>query len=117
MQLTDAAMQDRILKFDNPTFGYRRGENGEIEKDVFEGEPLPDGWVDSPAKVEETHYKPSAPVVRIVAPPENVLAPPYADHKFNDLKSELKRRTGKGPQTGTNKVTLIQMLEELDAAG
>lgn len=36
-----------------PTWGYRKGKEGELLKQVFnleEGKSLPDGWVDTPAK-------------------------------------------------------------------
>jgi hypothetical protein len=137
MQQPDAKMQARILKFANPTFGYRRGGDGEIEKEIFDGEPLPEGWVDSPAKVDKAvdgshlaaavtqawfgeQNDPPVPVLEDEevepTPDDSALSRPYADHKFNDLKSALKRRTGKGPKAGTNKVAVIEMLEALDAA-
>ena len=133
MQQPDASMQARILEFENPTFGYRRGEDGGIEKDVFEGEPLPEGWADSPAKVDDRpgRTRPVAPFtdglteglppgvkrdpwVPPSEPLEASLSLPYEDHKFNDLKSEYKRRTGKGPTAGTNKETVVRMLQKLD---
>jgi hypothetical protein len=125
MQRPDNELQMRIKECANPTFGYRRGEDGEIEKDIFDGEPLPAGWVGSPAEVDEvagvvslSFSTKSAPVLPGAAPVEDdarSLFKPYEDHKFNALKSEYKRRTGKGAKTGTNKVTLIQMLADLDA--
>ena len=36
-----------------PTWGYRRGKDGEIESRIFDDGKLPKGWVDSPAKVKK----------------------------------------------------------------
>lgn len=36
-----------------PTFMYRRAEDGSVESRVFDSDAIPEGWVDSPAKVEE----------------------------------------------------------------
>jgi len=124
MQRSDGQLQIRIRECATPTFGYRRGEDGLIEKDIFDGEPLPAGWVDSPAKVDEvagvvslSFSAKSTPVLPGAAPVKDdarSLFKPYEDHKFNALKSELKRRTGTGPKAGTNKVAVIEMLTDLD---
>lgn len=37
---------------ENPTWGYRKGDNGEVEAKLFDGK-LPKGWHDSPAKVKK----------------------------------------------------------------
>jgi len=37
---------------DAKKWGYRRGDDGEIEAKIFEGN-LPKGWSDSPAKVKK----------------------------------------------------------------
>lgn len=37
----------------HPTYMYRRHESGEIEGAVFDSDELPNGWVDSPAKVDD----------------------------------------------------------------
>lgn len=43
---------------DFPRYGYRLGKDGEVEKELFsepdpKTEGLPEGWADSPAKVEK----------------------------------------------------------------
>ena len=40
----------RMNAFKAPTWGFRLAEDGEIERDLFDGK-LPKGWVDSPAKL------------------------------------------------------------------
>ena len=122
MQRPDAYFQTRIREFESPTFGYRLGEDGEIEKDVFDGEP-PEGWYESPADVPR-YASPAPPPAAPALVPEPALpvettaeiTAPYGERTFNDLRSELKRRVGKGPPVGTNKPDLIAMLEDLDAA-
>ena len=143
MQRPDHELQTRIKACESPTFGYRRGEDGEIEKDIFDGE-IPDGWVDSPAKVDKARDVVPVPFstksttvprtaagmwtfddeateipVSPSATPESEVADetpakPYEDHKFNVLKTELKRRTGKGPKAGTSKAAVIGRLKDLD---
>ena len=122
MQRPDAYFQTRIREYENPTFGYRLGEDGEIEKEIFDGEPS-EGWYDSPADVPR-YASPAAPPAAPAPVPEPALpvgggieiTAPYGKHKFNDLRAELVRRTAKGPPVGTNKIDLIAMLEDLDAA-
>jgi len=38
----------RMQAFETPTWGYRRGRDGEVEQDLFDGKPKK-GWADSPA--------------------------------------------------------------------
>lgn len=38
---------------DKSAWGYRRGDNGEVESRIFEDGELPKGWVDSPSKVKK----------------------------------------------------------------
>ncbi len=116
MQRPDNQLQIRIKECENPTFGYRRGEDGEIEKDVFDGEPLPDGWVDSPAKVDEQGKRPALSFRTIsTAEPAPHHPPHYKARGFQDLQAEYKRRTGKGPKPSVNRLALIEMLKDLDA--
>ncbi len=124
MQRSDGQLQIRIRECATPTFGYRRGEDGEIEKDIFDGEPLPAGWVDSPAKVDEaagvaslSFFTKSAPVVPGAAPVKDdarSLFKPYEDHPFNVLRAEFKRRTGKVAAKTTSKPDYIRLLQALD---
>ncbi len=130
MQRPDNQLQIRIKECENPTFGYRRGEDGEIEKDIFDGEPLPDGWVDSPARVDEvgivrpalSFVARSAPILHGAAkdpdkgPGIDPGYDPYENHKFKALRAEYTRRTGKKVLLGVNKPELIEMLTELDTA-
>lgn len=45
----------------NPTYGYRRAEDGSVEAQIFDGE-IPEGWCDSPARVDDkAEAKPAAP--------------------------------------------------------
>ncbi len=37
--------------------GYRSGENGEVESCIFDGDTLPEGWFDDPAKVKPAAKK------------------------------------------------------------
>ncbi len=122
MQRPNREIQKRIRECENPTFGYRRGGDGEIEKDIFDGEPLPAGWVDSPAMVDEvraavtTTLPVSLVVVPIpVPPPEGGSGPSYEDRKFHDLRAELIRR-GKKWDRGDNKAAVIGRLKNLDAS-
>ena len=48
MALSAVEIQRRLREFEKPTFGYRKGKDGEIEKELFNGN-LPKGWYDSPA--------------------------------------------------------------------
>ena len=121
MQRPDPKIQQRVREYENPTFGYRRGEDGGVEKDIFDGE-VPEGWVDSPAKVDgamadgwDNSVDLERDAVVVEAPADSALSKPYEDHTFNVLRAEFKRRTGKGPNPGTNKLELIQMLKDLDA--
>jgi len=124
MQRPDNEIQARIKECANPTFGYRRGEDGEIEKDIFDGEPLPAGWVDSPAEVDEvagvvslSFSAKSAPVVPGAAPVKDdarSLFKPYEDHAFHVLRAEFKRRTGKVAANTTSKPDYIRLLQALD---
>ena len=41
------------------TWAYRKGDNGETEAKIFE--EMPEGWVDSPAKVDEAPKKRGRP--------------------------------------------------------
>ena len=41
---------------DYRTWAYRRGEDGEIEGNIFDA--IPEGWVDSPAKVPAKRGRP-----------------------------------------------------------
>ena len=96
-----------------PTFRYRRGADGGLEKKLFQHPAdVPEGedWEDSPAKCRDEPVDDPAP-----DNPPDVLAPPYEEHGFHKLRLELQRRTGKGPRPGTTKVDLIAMLEALDA--
>ncbi len=119
MQRPNHELQARIRECENPTFGYRRGEDGEVEKDIFDGEPLPAGWVDSPAKVDGEVV--TAPVEGeetgspVHPAPDPPLAPPYETHPFNALRAEFKRRTGKVAAMTTSKEGYIALLKELDA--
>ena len=117
MQRPKHEMQARIRECENPTFGYRRGEDGQIEKDIFEGEPLPAGWVESPALLDEVA---TAPLEPAESPPEpaaddSALTRPYEQHPFNALRAEFKRRTGKAAASTTKKQGYIALLLELDA--
>ena len=127
MQRPDNELQARIRECENPTFGYRRGEDGEIEKDIFNGY-IPHGWVDSPADVGDMpptpHVQPGPPVgggpvdspesPPEPAPDDSALAPPYEDHPFNVLRAEFKRRTGKVAAKTTSKPDYIRLLQALD---
>ena len=100
-----------------PAFRYRSDGEGGVEKRIFQHpDEVPEaaGWVDSPARVDQAPEKPKpAP-----AAPDGDAAgiqPPYEAHKFPVLRSELKRRTGKGPKVGTRKGKLAAMLEATDA--
>lgn len=92
-----------------PTFMYRSDGAGGVEKRLFDHpDEIPDGvgWTDSPANVGAEN----------ATPPDSVgIEPPYDIHKFHKLRSELKRRTGKGTRPGTTKVQLIAMLKDLDS--
>ena len=39
-------------KKSDPTWGYRKGDDGEVEAKLFEDGELPKGWHDTPAKVK-----------------------------------------------------------------
>ena len=118
MQRPNHELQARIRECENPTFGYRRGEDGEIEKDIFDGEPLPAGWVDSPAKIDEAvNFSTPTPESPPETEPTLGLAPgaPYEKYAFNVLRAEFKRRTGKAEAATTKKQGYIALLRELDA--
>lgn len=123
MQPSDGEIQRRARSYANPLWGYRRGDDGGIDKDLFDGE-LPVGWYDSPAKV--TTFAASQPLKvgdRVTVGAEALeviatipLAPPYDAHNANVIKAEIKRRTGKGVKPGTTKAQMAAMLADLDAA-
>lgn len=106
-------MTRRLREFKAPTFGYRRAADGSIDKDLFDG-ALPDGWADSPAKVDWMEAAPPPPVA--ARPQDAPLAPPYEAHSIPVLSSELKRRSGKGPLPGTPKADVVAALDALDRA-
>lgn len=122
MSQFDAVLQGKIAACDVPTMGYRRGEDGEIEKDVFDG-VIPKGWADSPASVDdpasleaERETQPSDFTEAEGFPSEPApLAPPYTNYSYRELSTELKRRTGKGARPADNAETLMAQLNELDA--
>lgn len=107
---SNAEIQRRMREFKEPTYGYRKGEGGELESELFDGEP-PKGWWDSPERIGE----PQADEDGFVDPGRS-LELPYEDHLFNALRTELKTRQGKGPPQGTDRDEVIEMLEALDAA-
>lgn len=127
MQRPSGELQERIKACENPTFGYRRGEDGEIEKDIFDGY-VPAGWVDSPAKVDEIVEEPMEREVEKVpghineeghiergAPPANDLAPPYEDHSFNALRAEVVRRGQKWQRTEGKKALIARLYFDDDS--
>lgn len=113
-------IQLRAAEYGNPTWGYRRGEGGEIEKDLFDGDPPP-GWFDSPAKIDGAPDDDAKGTENTedqgedAEPVDETVLPPYANHNYQVLISELQRRTGKAPAFGTSKTTLIKMLEKSEA--
>lgn len=109
--LTQQDQQQRLREFANPTYGYRRGEDGEIEKDLFDGE-LPEGWFDSPADVDGEPE--AAPKTLGVADADH-LVPPYDQYSFGQLRAEYERRVGKGPPVGTSTADLVMALSDMDA--
>ena len=52
MPLLPAEQTERLRTYANPTYGYRRGADGEVEKDLFDG-AIPPGWADNPADVDD----------------------------------------------------------------
>lgn len=119
MTLTVGEMQRRLREYKAPRFGYRRGEDGEIEKDLFDG-VLPDGWADSPAKVDAgavLHEPPPADTPAATNAAPDALTPPYDQYGFADLRDEYKRRSGKGVKFGASHADFVKLLDELDAAG
>jgi hypothetical protein len=114
-------IQRRLREYETPQWGYRRGKDGGVEKDLFDG-TLPKGWFDSPARVDGADDdKPSDPEpVNAPEPADNrieAVTPPYDDrYGFHHLRLEMQRRTGKGPVPGTTRVDLIKALEALDTA-
>lgn len=135
MTLSMPEMQHRLKTYTNPTFGYRKGKDGEIEKDLFDGE-LPKGWSDSPAafdkpkKEEKAEKAPVAKKIKAATKdkePEETeapkvgedgkLTPPYDQYEHIDVKNYYKARTGRTPPFGTRLATMIKTLEELDVKG
>lgn len=119
----DMAEVEKLRTYENPTYGYRMGENGDCIKQLFDCEVLPSGWVDSPTRIEETkNVQPgtqasteSGAVDDNGEPmPGEPLAAPYDDYAFGDLRSEFMRRNGKGPPPGTSKADLVLALEDWD---
>ena len=100
-----------------PTFMYRLGEDGECEKRLFDHPgDIPNGqrWVDSPARINDAPERAPAPASAPVAEQEETpasMAPPYNQYGFRELRTELKRRTGKGSKPGTSMEKLIELLE------
>ena len=45
MPPVDGEIQRRLREYEAPTWGYRKGDDGKIESDVFDGE-LPEGCAD-----------------------------------------------------------------------
>lgn len=133
MPVSNAETQRRLREFDSPTCGYRMGEDGEIECEVFETK-LPKGWADSPANVTAKRTKAKAVPDDVPEPddgwdvvldqpatdpqpatiPAEGLSPPYDQYGFTDLRAELKRRTGKGPRYGSTTLDIVAMLEATD---
>ena len=70
-----ADIQRLMREFDEPRWGYRRGDDGEIECMLFDGE-REEGWTDSPARVdgEEAPIETPAGAVDVVAFAGNVDA-------------------------------------------
>lgn len=112
MSISVGEMQRRLNEYAHPRFGYRRGPDGEIDKDLFDG-VLPEGWTDSPAKVEAVSHE--TPVE--TQPFPAALNPPYDQYGFADLRDEYKRRAGKGVKFGASHADFVKLLDELDAAG
>ena len=48
-------------------YGYRRNEQGRIEHRRFDSDHFPDGWVDSPSKIDG-HDAPVPAIVPVSAP-------------------------------------------------
>lgn len=137
--VVNADEQRALREFAEPRWGYRMGENGEIEKKLFDTR-LGAGWVDSPAKVNAAPEAaepappadptspadtdnttapapaPEAPTGGPATDPGSGLTKPYDQHKARVLGAELKRRTGKGPKVGQKKTETVDMLNALDAA-
>ncbi len=107
-----AEIQRKLREYEAPTYGYRKGADGEIEEEVFDGS-LPKGWADSPAMVGESKATKAPDTTE---PDTDKFTPPYGQYSFGQLRAEFKRRTGGGPKRGTDTAGLIEALEDLDAA-
>ena len=118
MSQFDAILQQKIMNCEMPTFGYRRGAGGEIEKDVFDG-VIPKGWADSPARVDDA----TALEAEIETEPASgaeeeertALVAPYGNYTYRELSAELKARTGIGARPSENVDALVTRLNEFDA--
>jgi len=113
----NAEEQRRVREYEAPTFGYRLGADGEIEKEVFDG-VIPKGWFDTPAALApgaNVDVKETSVEKMSVEEVEAGLEAPYIGYSFPKLSKELKRRTGKGAKIGTKVAALIERLEALDA--
>lgn len=119
MSISDVEAARKTSEYENPTFGYRKGADGEIEKDIFDG-VLPKGWVDSPAKVGKRKKAEAAKEAteddasESTPDPAEGLEPPYDQYTFHQLRAELKRRTGMGPKIGTTTAGVIAALVAWD---
>jgi hypothetical protein len=49
---------NKMTQSNGPAWFFRAAEGGEIESRIFEDGIMPDGWVDSPAKIEAVEPKP-----------------------------------------------------------
>lgn len=124
MSLLPAEIQRRLREYASPTWGYRKGADGAVEKQLFDG-ALPAGWADSPARVDEAKATPMPPKAGpvMLTPGEAAsemaaaggIAPPYDQHAPAQLNAEIKRRTGKGMKPGTSQAEMVERLKDLDA--
>lgn len=108
----DVEIQRKLREYKNATFGYRRGKDGGVESDVFEGDP-PKGWSDSPAKCGNAQGA-DEPVPGDT-PEGSGVTSLYGQYSPRKLRAEIKRRTGKKAKRGANSAVLIAMLEQLDS--
>lgn len=109
--LPDGDVQEKLRSFANPRWGYRRGLDGEIEKDLFDGF-LPSGWADSPAKVDSPLVAATPGPNRSPPAPEVPPGDTVEDMSIAELNRELKALTGKGARPGTSKTEILELLEQ-----